>query len=80
MNAQTDDHSRTDGIVAVTGALVLLIGTATGNAILMAATCMFGFVVMLVGVRQRWGRTTWLIMMVSAAIAAVTAIAITILG
>jgi hypothetical protein len=80
MNAQTDNRSRKDGIVAVIGLLVFLLGMATGNALVMLVVCTVGLVGMLIFDRQRWGRSTWLIMMVGAAIAAVTAIAISILG
>jgi len=80
MNLQTDNHSRKDGILSVVGLLVFLLGMATGNALVMLVICTVGLVVMLMFDRQRWGRTTWQIMVVGAAIAAVTAIAVTILG
>ena len=80
MNAQTENHSRNGGIVAVIGALVILLGAATNNALVMLVMSAVGLVVLLVVDRQRWGRTTWLTMMVGAAIAAVTTFAITVFG
>ncbi len=80
MNAQTNSQSRNGAIVAVIGFLVILFGTATDNALLMLVASAVGFVALLIIDRQRWGQSTWLTLMVSATIAAVAAIAITISG
>ncbi|MCA9077692.1 MAG: hypothetical protein KDA93_21880 [Planctomycetaceae bacterium] len=77
MNTQADNQTLKDGIVTAIGLLVLLIGTSTGNALVLLVMSLVGLVGMLIVDRQRWGRTTWLAMTASATIAAVTAIAIT---
>ncbi len=78
MNTQTDNRSRKGSIVAAIGILVLLIGVATGSALMMLLIAAVGLIAMLIIDRQQWGRTTWLAMTIAAAIAAGTAIAITV--
>jgi hypothetical protein len=80
MNTQSHNHSRKDGILSVVGLVVFLLGMATGNALIMLVVCVVGLVVMLLVDHQRWGRTTWQIMIIGTAIATVAAIAITTLG
>lgn len=80
MSAQTESHSRNGGIVAVVAALVILLGSATNNALLMLVASTVGFVVLLILDRQRFGQSTWLVLMFSATIAAVAAIVIAISG
>ena len=80
MNTQADRHARQDGIVASIGVLVLLIGAATGSAFTMLIMAFVGLVAISLLHRQRLGTSTWLVMTVSAAIAAATAIAINMAG
>ncbi len=80
MNPTADSPSRKDSIVAIVGLLVLLLGVATGNAIAMLVMSVVGLVGIAILDCQRLGRTTWLAITVSAIIAAVTVIAISMFG
>ncbi len=80
MNIQTDNRSRKDSIVVGICMLVFVLGMATGNALTMLVVSLVGFVGVFIVDRQGWGRTTWLAVMVSATIAAVTAVALTMLS
>jgi hypothetical protein len=70
-------NSRKDGIVTAIGVLVLVIGTATGNAYVMLALAVVALVVLAVFFRKRVGRTALLAMAVSAVTVAAVAAAIT---
>lgn len=76
MNAHTQNQSVNGSIVTAVGVLVLLVGTASGNAAAMLALS----VIALAGITlfHRWqpGRTTWLVMLLSATVAVLTAFAV----
>ena len=77
MNSTATPGSRHDAIVTAIAVLVLMLGTATGNAYAMFAVASFALVILAVFFRQRAGRQAWLLAGVAAAVAAVMAIAIT---
>jgi hypothetical protein len=77
MNTKPPSESRNDGIVATIGLLVLLLGTATGNAYAMLAMAIVAIVIVVIFFRQRVARHAWLLTGVAASVAAVVAIAIT---
>lgn len=76
MNSARPSNSHENGIVASIGVLVLLIGTATGNAYVMLAMAVVALPVMTVLMRQRLQRNV-LLAMFAAAIAAVVVVAFT---
>jgi hypothetical protein len=78
MNARTENQSRKDGITSAIGVLVLLLSAATGSASTMLVMGGIGLIAISILYRQQLGRAAWLAMTVSAAIAVVTAVAITI--
>lgn len=69
--------SRNDGIVAAIGALVLLLGTATGNAFAVLATAIVAFALIAIFQPQKLRHTVLLAMTVAASKATAVAIAIT---
>ena len=77
MNSTPTSESRNDGIVTAIAVLVLMLGTATGNAYAMFVMGSFALVILAVFFRQRAGKHVWLLTGVAAAVAAVMAIAIT---
>jgi hypothetical protein len=76
MNPPPVTDSRKDTITAAIGVLVLLLGTATGNAWAMLAMSVVALVVMTVLYRRGPGRNTIRVILVAAATAFVVAIAI----
>jgi hypothetical protein len=76
MNQTPATDSRKDSIIAVIGVLVLLIGTATGNAWAMLAMSVVALVVMAVLYRRGLGRNMIRAIIVAAATAFVVAIAV----
>jgi hypothetical protein len=69
-------NSRKDGIVTAIGVLVLLLGTATGNAIAMLVMSIVGLAVITIFYRQSFGRIALLVMLVGACTAAAVAVLI----
>jgi len=76
MNAPPVTNSRTDSIAAAIGVLVLLIGTATGNAWAMLAMAVVALAALAVMYRRGIGRNIVRAMILAAATAIVVAIAI----
>jgi hypothetical protein len=68
--------ARKDGIVAAIGVLVLLLGTATGNAYSMLAIALIGLGVLALFYRQTVGRNALVALTVAAAAAIAVVIAI----
>jgi O-antigen ligase len=75
MNPTRLSDSQKDGIVAAIAVLVLLVGTATGNAYLMLAMAIAALLVISILVRQSLWRNL-LLAMFGAAIGAVVTVAI----
>lgn len=76
MNTVPAHDSRNDKIVTAVGLLVLLIGTATGNAYAMLAMSLVALVVMSVFLRNGRTRLVLLTLAVAAAIGAGVAVVI----
>jgi O-antigen ligase len=72
MNTTRATNSRKGGIVAAIGLLVLLLGTATGNAYMMLAMAISALAIIAIVYRGKLGRGAML------AITAATATAITV--
>jgi O-antigen ligase len=77
MNPARLSNSHKNGIVAAIGVLVLLIGTATGNAYLMLAMAIVALLVCAILLRQRLRRNVLLAVFAAAAIGAVVVVAFT---
>lgn len=71
MNTKPATNWKKDGIITAIGVLVLLLGGATGNAIVMLAMSILGFAVIAIIDRQRLGRVSLVVMLVASATAAV---------
>lgn len=69
MNTTPAKNSRKDGIVTTIALLVVVIGTATGNAIAMFVMALLALIVIAIFDRQKLGRHFWPLMSVVAAIA-----------
>jgi hypothetical protein len=76
MNPPPVTDSRKDTIAAAIGVLVLLLGTATGNAWAMLAMSVVALAVMVILYRRGPGRNTIRVILVAAATAFVVAIAV----
>ncbi len=76
MNSPPATESRKDSIVTAIGVLVLLLGTATGNAWVMLAMSVVALAVMAVLYRRGPGRNTIRVILVAAATAFVVAFAV----
>jgi len=76
MNTPPVTNSRTDSIAAAIGVLVLLIGTATGNAWAMLTMAVVALAALAVMYRRGIGRNLVRAMILAAATAIVVAIAI----
>ena len=70
-------NSRKDGIVTAIGVLVLLLGTATGNAYAMLVMAIIALAVIAIFYRQRLSRNVLLVILTAAVTAATVAIGIT---
>ena len=77
MNSTPTTRTRQDGIVTAIGVLVLLLGTATGNAYVMLAMSIVAIGLIAVFFRQRLKRSLSFVMIVAAMTAAVVAFAVT---
>lgn len=71
MNTKPAINSNKDAIVTAFGVLVLLLGCATGNAIVMLVMSILGFAVIAIIDRQRLRGSSLLVMLVAAATATV---------
>jgi hypothetical protein len=69
MNTSPTPKSYKAGIVTAIGVLVLLLGTATGNAYALLALSLIGLAVIGIFLRHELGRSALLVMFVAAAIA-----------
>jgi hypothetical protein len=76
MNSTFTPSSPRDGIIAAIGVVVLLIGTATGNAIVMLIMAMVALAVIAVAYRDRIGRKVLLTIVAAASIGCAVAMAI----
>jgi FtsH-binding integral membrane protein len=76
MNTTTQIPSRKNGIVGAIGVLILLIGTATGNAYAMLAMSVVALAVFATFFRPGWSRKLRIAIAVIGVIAFVTAVAI----
>jgi hypothetical protein len=76
MNTKPATYSRKEGIVTAIGVLVLLLGTATGNAYAMLAMAVVALATITVFYGEELGRKILLAMALAAGIATVVALAI----
>jgi hypothetical protein len=76
MSTTPASNSRRDGIAAAIGILVLILGTATGNAYAMLAMALVAFAVIAIFYRHDLGRRELLLMTLAAATSSVVVFAI----
>ena len=74
MNTHLDHQTRYDGIVTATGLLVLVIGAATGSAMVLLVMSVLALAALNVFKFRPGSRKVWLAMALSAAIAAAAAV------
>jgi hypothetical protein len=80
MNAKPATYSRKSGIVTAIGIVVLLLGTATGNAYAMLAMAVVALVMIAALYREELGRNAWLAMVLALTAGTAAAIALAIAG
>ena len=77
MNTTPTSDSRRNGIIGAIGVLVLLLGTATGNAYAILTMAIVALVAIVIFFRQRLGRNVIFAMTAAAATAIGIAVAMT---
>lgn len=69
MNISKQVDRRRDDLVAAAGVLILLLGTATGNALVMLAMSLVGLGVITIVYRRRLGRAATLALLLATVVA-----------
>ena len=77
MTTLPNHASRNGGIIAAVGVAVLLIGTATGNAITMLVLSIAGLAAICIIERKRLHKSHFLVICLSASVACILAYAMT---
>ena len=77
MNTTPAKTSSKSGIVTAIGVLVLLLGTATGNAYVLLVMSIVALAVIGIFYRHELSRIAWMVMLVAVATAVAVAFAIT---
>lgn len=78
MNTSQATNSRDDGLLNAAGLLILLLGTATGSAVVMLGLSLFALCMVVLFYRDRLAQGASILLLAAAAIAALLAFAFSV--